>query len=107
MQGLGPVRGGTQPVIFSPNFKIGNLVAFGSETSIQNGSPRTVPSSGVFEGLSSSNNNVEVVFLLDTHPLTAYSLTLTKNTGAGEGTVTFNNTGSGSINLKYYVVRTG
>ena len=107
MQVLGPVSGGTQPVIFSPNFKIGNLVAFGSETSIQNGSPRTVPSSGVFEGLSSSNNNVEVVFLLDTHPLTAYSLTMTKNTGAGEGTVTFNNTGAGSINLKYYVVRTG
>ena len=93
--------------IFSPNFKISNLIAFGSESNIQNGSPRTVPSSGVFEGLSSSNDKVKVVFLLDSHPLTAYSLTVTKNTGAGEGTVTFTNTGSGTISgLKYYVIRT-
>ena len=93
--------------IFSPNFKISNLIAFGSESNIQNGSPRTVPSSGVFEGLSSSNDKVKILFLLDSHPLTAYSLTLTKNTGAGEGTATFTNTGAATISgLKYYVVRT-
>ena len=108
LQVLGPPDGsGNQGTIFSPNFKISNLIAFGSESSIQNGSPRTVPSSGVFEGLSSSNDKVKVLFLLDAHPLTAYSLTLTKNTGAGEGTVTFTNTGAATIpGLKYYIIRT-
>ena len=108
LQVLGPPDGsGNQATIFSPNFKISNLVAFGSESNIQNGSPRTVPSSGVFEGLSSSNDKVKVIFLLDSHPLTAYSVTVTKNTGAGEGTVTFTNTGSGTISgIKYYVLRT-
>lgn len=107
MQVLGPPSGGTQPVIFSPNFKITNLVAFGVENSITPSSPRTVPSSGVFEGLSSSNDKVKLLFLLDAHPLTAYSLTATKNTGAGEGTVTFTNTGAVTIpGLKYYILRT-
>lgn len=103
---LGPPSGGTQPVIFSPNFKITNLVAFGIESNIQNGSPRTVPSSGVFEGLSSSDDKVKILFLLDNDPLVAYALTVTKNTGSGEGTVTFTNIGAGNINLKYYVLRT-
>lgn len=106
MQVLGPASGGTQPVIFSPNFKITNLVAFGIESNIQNGSPRTVPSSGVFEGLSSSNDKVKVLFLLDNEPLAAYALTMTKNTGSGEGTVTFTNVGAGNVSLKYYILRT-
>ena len=97
---------GNQVTTFGPNFKVTNLIDNGTATiPARTGSALgtlTLPASGTYEGMTSSNQtDIDIMVLTDLNPFVAHSYQLSR----GNGTFTFTNASYLAIPIDYYIIR--